>query len=93
MTSGGFVFSSLLLLLVPVLVHTRDTEIGCLVLGQCHDNYNVGISEQLTAQGCLDYCNATLECNYFTHYSSDNVCFALNTCGTFVEDCTDCVSG
>ena len=54
------------------------------------------IDETLTpdAQGCLERCQMTLGCNFFTHFGNDKNCVMFDNCVEFETDtCEDCLSG
>ena len=54
----------------------------------------VGITNLESPQECLSYCRGTTDCEFFTHFSTDNACFAFINCVEFNNnDCDDCISG
>ncbi len=46
-----------------------------------------------TAQDCLQLCNSTSGCRWFTFYQSVSECILFRNCPTIDESCEDCVSG
>lgn len=84
------------LALLPILIYSTSAQdtIGCLVPGECQQSLYIGIAVASNPAECLDFCQETPDCNYFTHYSDEGGCFAWSYCQQFSSDaCTDCVSG
>ena len=43
---------------------------------------------------CLVQCRDTVDCQYFTYYERDGVCFSFINCKNFTSAlCQDCISG
>jgi hypothetical protein len=57
----------------------------------------VGISEHSevkpSAKECLELCDATFSCRWFTFYSSYSDCVLFKSCPTIDASCEDCISG
>lgn len=86
-------FVASLLLLCSYSV-TGQSDIGCFVSGECRNAYTLGLTSSDSSTGCLEYCQGTAECRYFTQYQDDKVCFAFRDCPAFaVGTCADCISG
>ena len=83
----------MLLVSLPALL-AQDNEIGCFVEGECVDSLFLDFSETEDAQGCLEFCQNSLNCNHFTYYSDSNGCFSFLNCNALSEStCDDCLSG
>ena len=54
----------------------------------------VGVTIVPSAAECLMFCSSTSGCEFFTHYSADDTCFAFVNCVNYSEgSCFDCLSG
>ena len=73
---------------------TAGDAVGCFTDGECLDSVTVGFTGGVSSsQECHEFCQMTPNCNYFTHYKSDDLCFAFLNCNTFSgTGCNDCVS-
>ena len=65
----------------------------CFFLGSC-----IGVCLLVevtpTAQECLQLCNSTLGCRWFTYYQSVSECVLFRNCPTVDNNsCEDCISG
>ena len=65
----------------------------CFVDGECEgvvDHVEVAPS----AEACLDLCNSTFGCRWFTFYGDESECNLFESCPTLDElACYDCISG
>lgn len=69
-------------------------SIGCSVAGECAHSNVVGIVSTDSNYFCLESCQNTTACNFYTLYSSDEVCVLTSDCGSFeTGTCLNCVSG
>lgn len=72
---------------------TQDS-IGCFVDGECLDALLVAATVLGSPSECLEFCRGKPECQYYTHYESQQSCFAFHNCSEVSDDdCDDCVSG
>ena len=76
---------------------SAESDIGCFVAGECLNSLYIGIAVRETDVDCLHFCKDTAGCQYWTHYDSDQACFAFVECKDLsVSTCSaegDCVSG
>ncbi len=64
----------------------------CLIQGNC--NGKIIHSEEIqTAKECLQLCDSTHGCRWFTFYTLVPVCVLFENCPTIDESCEDCISG
>ena len=86
------VFMLLGVLFVPSFTQAEKT-IGCYVDGECMNSSSVGFNSSNGTTTCYDFCQDTPDCNYFTNYPSESLCFAFSDCIDFsTENCPDCTS-
>ena len=71
----------------------EGSEIGCFVPLECTESVAVGLSVQDSPKDCFGFCQEVADCNFFTHYDTDNTCIAYANCNQVNENCTDCISG
>ncbi len=67
-------------------------ESMCWVQGECKGIVDF-FEEQATTNDCLQLCNSTLGCRWFTFYSPSSNCLLYQTCLSINESCGDCISG
>ncbi len=61
-------------LLAPFFfVHGQDV-IGCFVEGECRNSLYLNATDTSTPRGCLAFCKATEQCDFFSHYAELSVC-------------------
>ena len=53
----------------------------------------VGVSTESSARDCLQFCQGITECHFFSFYSDDGTCLALQDCSEQDTECIDCISG
>ena len=92
---NALLFKTLFLLLTfwtsPAL---GQTSIGCNMDGECKGSLYMDVSSQETVGDCLEQCQATIGCQYWTYYRESKGCLGFVNCDHLTaEDCTDCVSG
>jgi len=67
-------------------------EANCWIQGEC-----LGIvdffDEQPSANDCLQLCNSTFGCRWFTFHSPSSECLLYQTCPAIDETCEACISG
>ncbi len=68
---------------------------ACFENGECTESLLLKYQHEIySKEGCLDMCQQTSECEYFTYYEDDSSCLAFANCVTFSTDtCSDCYSG
>ena len=93
MFSSSHIFVVTLLVQPGTVFGGQGDPIGCYVPAQCLDSDSVGLSNEESAAGCQEFCSSVPNCNYWTHYNANGVCFALSDCVTLDPECQDCVSG
>ncbi len=64
----------------------------CWAEGECMGIVDF-FDEQATANDCLQLCNSTLGCRWFTFYSPSSECLLYQTCLSIDASCKDCISG
>ncbi len=64
----------------------------CFVEGECQGIFDV-IKIAVSAEECLQFCNSTFGCRWFTFYSAALECILLKSCSTIDESCQECISG
>ena len=96
MTRSGQLCSALVtfaLLFLASAAVAQEEEIGCYERGECLESVNVGFGLSDSVQECHKFCQGTTDCNYFTHYSDESLCFMFLDCAEFPgSNCTDCVT-
>ena len=67
-------------------------EPACQVEGNCQ---GIALHSEQTAtdEDCLQLCDLTLGCRWFTFFTSGSECVLLQNCPTIDESCEDCISG
>ncbi len=67
----------------------------CFEEGECTDSLILDVWHDIeNSETCLETCQESVDCNYFTFYEEDNSCLSFANCVTFSTDtCTDCYSG
>ncbi len=63
----------------------------CWIQGQCNGE-QVGASNDVTENDCLDQCQATEDCVWLTHDSDSGRCELLADCPTLDTLCDTCLS-
>ncbi len=83
---------SIVCILFMQCVISQDT-IGCFVEGECFQS--LYIDEEATEDEfeCLEFCQETDDCLYFTYFANSRACVALANCDVFDQNCDDCISG
>ena len=71
-----------------------NNPIGCFISGECTRSEYEDVTISENPDECLEFCGATPNCNYFTHYQDSSACFAFVDCAELTSSsCTDCISG
>jgi len=69
------------------------TGSGCFIRGvQCHGNL-VSISISADEYECLSACIDNINCNWFQFETQINICYLLENCDSFDQDCPNCIIG
>jgi hypothetical protein len=67
-------------------------EKACSIKGNC--NGKIIHSEEIqTEKSCLQLCDSTRGCRWFTFYTLVPVCVLFENCPSIDESCEDCISG
>jgi hypothetical protein len=64
----------------------------CSIKGNCI-GIRIQSEEMATAEDCLQLCNATRGCRWFSFYTLVPECVLFKNCPSIDESCEDCVSG
>jgi hypothetical protein len=64
----------------------------CSIQGSCN-GIKMHSEEMQTAKDCLQLCDATPGCRWFTFYTLVPVCVLFENCPSIDESCEDCISG
>jgi hypothetical protein len=64
----------------------------CFIKGECQGVIDK-IKSTASAEECLQLCNSTFGCRWFTFYATTTECIILRSCSTIDETCEACVSG
>jgi len=65
---------------------------ACFVTGEC-DGIVHHTQPSASAEDCLQICNSTVSCRWFTFEATASECILLETCPTIDESCETCISG
>lgn len=66
----------------------------CFVEGECTRSSLIDITNQDTINYCLNHCQKTEGCSWFTFDSDDYVCETLRNCVQLTSSyCSNCISG
>ena len=87
-------FSKSCIFLLAFLTPSKSMgELICKQQGACEFANISNTSQTLDWNGCLAKCKASESlCNWYTFYSTKEMCFLYKTCGHF-EPCDACLSG
>ena len=64
----------------------------CFVEGECQGIVDI-IKTSASAEECLQLCDSTFGCRWFTFYSTGSECILFKSCSTIDATCEACVSG
>jgi hypothetical protein len=64
----------------------------CFIEGQCQGIVDI-IKTSTSAEECLQLCDSTFGCRWFTFFSTASECILLKSCSTVDESCEACLSG
>ncbi|TRY70202.1 hypothetical protein TCAL_09641 [Tigriopus californicus] len=85
---------TLILIVGTVFVGLSHGELQCFIPGECLDSLIVDISPSNNSRECLQKCQNTRGCEWFTYYNQTKLCASLTTCLNLnATHCTDCISG
>ncbi len=79
---------------IGFLVPGKRNDLQCFISGECSNGQELNILPSKDELQCLESCQQTANCTWFSFYPDSSTCNLLSSCAT-IEDtnCSNCISG
>ncbi len=75
-------------------VSGQSNVANCSLAGQCLESIFITEDARESAQECLENCQDTGPCHWFTYKPANSLCQLFETCESISDDnCPDCITG